>query len=61
MQTQIPDMWFCTLCSNSISASPLFGSSDVLQIVSIAKLNFQETWNGALNTKIVDLTVMKTP
>ena len=29
--------------------------------VSIAKLNFQETWNGALNTKIVDLTVMETP
>ena len=29
-------------------------------IVSIAKLNLQETCNGALNTKIVNLTVMKT-
>ena len=32
----------------------------MLLIVSMAKLNFQETWNRALNTKIVDLTVMKT-
>ena len=32
----------------------------MLLIVLIANLNFQETWNRALNTKIVDLTVMKT-
>ena len=60
MQTKIQDMWLCILCSSSISAIPEVGSSDVLLIILIEKLNFQETRNKTLNTKIVDLTVMKT-
>ena len=53
-------MWLFILRSSSIGATQSDDSSDVLLIVSVAKLNFQQTWNRALNTEIVDLTVMKT-